>query len=109
MQVTNAVSPSCKVGRLAMVWPVRTDDRGDHFLEGRKGGHMLEWHAHTPHVQLHSCQCDAQLAGHSQPHMLSWQQMESLGVHLEELHDLPQLCGIREQRSLGDWSHLRRQ
>ena len=45
----------------------------------------------------------------SRPRMLSWQQMASFNVHWEELHDLPQQRGTREKRSLGDWSHLRRQ
>ena len=45
----------------------------------------------------------------SRPRVLSWQQMASFNVHGEELHDLLQQRGTREKRSLGDWSHLRRQ
>ena len=64
----------------------------------RRGEERGRAHAQTAHAVV-TC---------AQPRMLSWQQMASLSVHLEELHDLPQQRGTREKRSLGDWSHLRR-
>ena len=37
------------------------------------------------------------------------EQMVSFNVYREKLDDLPQQHKTREKRSLGDWSHLRRQ
>ena len=64
---------------------------------GEKGAHAQTAHVRTLCVTP------------SRPRMLSWQQMASFNVHWEELHDLLQQRRTREKRSLGDWSHLRRQ
>ena len=70
-----------------MVWPARTDDGGENFVEGR--GPTLKRRAFARAARPRVTP--------SQPHMLSWQQMASFNVHREEFHDLPQQRGTREK------------
>ena len=81
-----------------MIWSATTDDGArTRTLRRGEGAHAQTARARAPCVTP------------SRPRMLSWQQMASFNVHGEELHDLLQQRGAKEKRSLGDWSHLRRQ